>query len=144
MKKTGLDYQNLTERINKFRMEHLSQTYTYPELMKVLKNLGISSVYASMLLSSNIIPREKVGKAYLYSFGKDPIHRATIENLYINRRVWNKNKKAEKSPSSPEEESISHLQSLGYQIRKPVGFDLERFKKENPVLFKKYLKYEII
>ena len=45
---------------------------------------------------------------------------------------------------SPEEKAIATLQAAGYQIRKIVGFDMERFQKENPVLYKKYLKYEII
>jgi hypothetical protein len=121
-------------------MEHLSQTYTYSELKKILKDLGISSVYATALLASNVIPHEKVGKAYLYSFNTEPIHRATIENLYLSRKVYGKKVESE----SPEEKSINHLQSLGYQIRKPIGFDIERFKKENPVLFKKYLKYEVV
>lgn len=136
------DYRALTEAVNKFRMEHRSKTYTYSELMNELKNIGISSVYASNLLSSGIIPREKVGKAYLYSFGDEPIHRSTIENLYLNRRASVSKMKV--VGSSPEESAIRLLQEQGYQVRRVIGFDLERFKKENPVLFKKYLKYETV
>ena len=139
-----VNYLELTEKLNKFRMEHLSKTYTYNELMKELKMIGISSVYASSLLCSGAIPREKVGKAYLYSFSKEPIHRSTIESLYFNRNSYINKKKDNSKPISQEEAAMKLLQEKGYQVRRVIGFNLEKFKAENPVLYKKYLKYEVV
>lgn len=34
------------------------------------------------------------------------------------------------------------LKEQGYIIQKPVGFNEELFKKENPELYKKYVIYE--
>ena len=143
-----LDYQTLTEVFNKFRMEHLSRTYTREEILAELANIGIKSAIAYKMFSKGYIPSEKVGKAKLYSFGKDPVHKSQIEALYREKNLTSYKselkRKAETKQLTSEEAAIELLQSKGFQVRKVIGFDMERFQKENPVIYKRYLKYEII
>lgn len=141
-----LNYLELTERFNRFRMEHQSRTYTREEILKELDNLGIKSAIANRMLAKAYIPSEKVGKAKLYSFSRDPLHKSQLEALYNekNTQTYERYKRSHQKQLTSEEAAIELLQSQGYQVRKVVGFNLEKFKAENPVLYKKYLKYEII
>lgn len=143
-----LNYFELVERFNRFRMEHQSRTYTREEILKELDNLGIKSAIASRMFSKGYIPSEKVGKAKLYSFSKDPLHKSQLEALYRDKNKMcyksELKRKNEAKQLTSEEAAIELLQAQGYQVRKVVGFNLEKFKAENPVLYKKYLKYEII
>ena len=54
-----LDYQTLTEVFNKFRMEHLSRTYTREEILAELANIGIKSAIAYKMFSKGYIPLRK-------------------------------------------------------------------------------------
>jgi hypothetical protein len=140
------NYEELTGALNKFRMEHLSKTFSREELVTALREIGFNHNTAQSILS--FIPSEKIGTSKLYTFSKDPIHKNLVEGVYRNdaklRKKSAQRLKGQKSENSPEEKAIATLQAAGYQIRKIVGFDMERFQKENPVLYKKYLKYEII
>lgn len=141
------DYQTLTEGLNKFRMEHQSKTYTREELLEVLCGLGFNRAVASMIIAK-FIPSEKMGTSKLYSFGREPISYNSVVSIYKKFSSYGSKSRAavkEKEISlSEDSELITKVQQLGYQVRKCVGFDMERFKAENPVLYKKYLKYEII
>ena len=140
------NYEELTGALNKFRMEHQNKTFSREELVKSLKEIGFNGNIAQRILS--FIPSEKIGTAKLYTFGKEPIHKSQVEGIY-RKEAKIRAKSAAKIRSnsleaSAEEAALSLLQSKGYQIRKVVGFDLERFQKENPILYRKYLKYEIV
>ena len=134
----------LTESLNKFRMEHQSKTYNREEILEILKSLGFSLAICNSILGKGYIPSERVGKAKLYSFGKDPIHKSQIESLYKSNNIRNNAYREKSHILTKEEEALELLQSKGYQIRKVKGFDVERFQKENPVLYKKYLIYETV
>ena len=140
------DYQQLTGALNKFRMEHLNKTFEREELVTALREIGFNHNTSSSILS--FIPSEKVGTKKIYTFSKEPIHRAQVEGVYRNeaklRKKSSDKKKAEKLEVGSEEAALALLQSKGYQIRRAVGFDLERFQKENPILYRKYLKYEMV
>lgn len=135
------NYMALTECLNKFRMEHQSKTYTREELLSALCGLGFNKGIAGMIISK-FVPSEKMGTSKLYSFGKEPIHKSQIEAIYRKFASYGTPKKS--VPVSDEESLINKMKEMGYQVRKVIGFDMERFKAENPVLYKKYLKYEII
>lgn len=140
------NYMALTESLNKFRMEHQSKTFTREELIEALVKLGFNKGTAGTIISK-FVPNEQMGSSKLYSFGKDPIHKSQVEAVYKKFADYNMksvSKKKETVSNNSEESAIATLQAAGYQIRKIVGFDMERFQKENPVLYKKYLKYEII
>lgn len=140
------NYEELTGALNKFRMEHLSKTFSREELVTALKEIGFNNNTAQSILS--FIPSEKIGTSKLYTFSKDPIHKAQVEGVYRNeaklRKKSTQKLKIERMENNSEEKAIATLQAAGYQIRKVIGFDMERFQKENPILYKKYLKYEIV
>ena len=139
------NYLALTESLNKFRMEHQSKTYTREELLVALCELGFNKGTASMIIAK-FVPSEKMGTSKLYSFGKDPIHKSQVEAIYRKFASYGNTsvKKPVSTPVSDEESLIEKMKEMGYQVRKIVGFDMERFQKENPVLYKKYLKYETV
>lgn len=135
------NYLALTESLNKFRMEHQSKTFTREELIEALCKLGFNKGTAGMIIAK-FVPAEKMGTSKLYSFGKEPVHNKAIEAIY--RKFASYGKKPVSNPVNEEESLISKMKEMGYQVRKIVGFDMERFQKENPVLYKKYLKYETV
>lgn len=139
------NYLALTESLNKFRMEHQSKTYTREELVEALCGLGFNKGVASMIIAK-FVPSEKMGTSKLYSFGREPIHKSQVEAVYKKFASYGNiaPKKPVPTPVSEEESLISKMKEMGYQVRKIVGFDMERFKAENPVLYKKYLKYETV
>ena len=142
------NYLALTESFNKFRMEHQSKTYTREELLGALCELGFNKGTAGMIIAK-FVPSEKMGTSKLYSFGKDPIHKSQVEAIYRKFASYGTTAKPNLSKPnlsivSDEESLISKMKEMGYQVRKVVGFDMERFKAENPVLYKKYLKYETV
>lgn len=137
------NYMALTESLNKFRMEHQSKTFTREELIEALYGIGFNKGIAGTIIAK-FVPSEKMGTSKLYSFGREPIHKSQIEAIYRKFASYG-NIPAKKSvPVSEEESLISKMKEMGYQVRKIVGFDMERFQKENPVLYKKYLKYETV
>ena len=139
------NYLALTESLNKFRMEHQLKTYTREELVEALCGLGFNKGTASMVIAK-FVPSEKMGTSKLYSFGREPIHKSQVEAIYKKLASYGNTapKKPVSVPVSKEESLISKMKEMGYQVRKIVGFDMERFQKENPVLYKKYLKYETV
>lgn len=147
MKGKRIDLITLTQSFNKFRMEHQSRTYTREELLSELNKLGMNSAIAAMFVAK-YIPSEKVGKAKLYSMPNEPVHKSQIGGIYdaynSGRRSLKLDKKEANRQLTDEEVAMKLLQEKGYQVRKVVGFNLEKFKAENPVLYKKYLKYEVI
>ena len=140
------NYEELTGALNKFRMEHLSKTFSREELVSALREIGFNNNTAQSILS--FIPSERIGTSKLYTFSKDPIHKNQVEGVYRNeaklRKKSTQKLKEQRVENNSEEKAIATLQAAGYQIRRIVGFDMERFQKENPILYKKYLKYEII
>jgi hypothetical protein len=126
-------------------MEHQSKTFTREELVEALYKLGFNKGTAGMIIAK-FIPSEKMGTSKLYSFGREPIHKSQIEAIYKKFASYGNTsvKKPVLTPVSDEESLIEKMKEMGYQVRKVIGFDMERFKAENPVLYKKYLKYETV
>lgn len=147
MKGKRIDVITLTQNFNKFRMEHQSKTYTREEMVKELGKIGMNSAIAAMFMAK-FVPSERVGKGKLYSMPAEPIHKSQIQGVYDaynnGRRSLNLGKKESIKQLTDEEAAMKLLQEKGYQVRKVVGFNLEKFKAENPVLYKKYLKYEVV
>ena len=145
MKKVNIEEK--TRQLNEFRMANLHKSFSGRELQDYLYNLGISRTIASALMSK-CFPYEKMGSTRLYEVPKEPIHKSMLNGLYENfrnkRNKYNSSKKGEIISQNSEEAALALLSARGYQIRKCIGFDLERFQKENPVLYKKYLKYETV
>jgi hypothetical protein len=148
MKKVNIDQK--TQDLNEFRLANKNKSFTYSEIREKLGEiLSKNNVVISAAIKA--FPYEVIGKSRLYGMPKDPIHWTFVKNAYkeqtnVQKKYASKVKKEslKESNDSEEEKALKVLASKGYQIRKCVGFDLERFSKENPDLYKKYLKYEII
>ena len=148
MKKVNIDQK--TQDLNEFRLANKNKSFTYAEIREKLGEiLSKNNVVISAAIKA--FPYEIIGKSRLYCMPKDPIHWTFVKNAYkeqtnVQKKYNSKVKKEslKESNDSEEEKALKVLASKGYQIRKCVGFDLERFSKENPDLYKKYLKYEII
>lgn len=143
MKKVNV--MELTEKLNKFRMAHPNKSFTREELQEELQKLGFNSQARGAIIPK-FFTYEKIGQNRIYMAPKDPIHKLAIEGIYqIFRNSKNKSRQSKKIESdNSEEAALALLSARGYQIRKCIGFDLERFQKEQPVLYRKYLKYETV
>ena len=144
MKKINIEEK--TKALNEFRMNSQNRVFTRPELVDELKKLGFNSSIIGGIIPK--FPFEVMGNSKLYSVPREPIHKSIISGVYqkfIDYKKKSVNKtKSQKENALSEEQALSILSAKGYQIRKCIGFDLERFQKENPVLYRKYLKYEVV
>lgn len=149
MKRVNIEEK--TRALNEFRVEASNKSFTYGELKNIFKERNITNDPMTMSGILKLFPFEKIGKNKIYKVPKNPIHISLVKKIWVSRaeyqKEYNKKKKAVNAIPSieiSEESALAVLAAKGYQIRKCVGFDLERFAKENPILYKKYLKYEII
>ena len=140
-----------TRALNEFRVEASNKSFTYGELKSIFKERNITNDPMTLSGILRLFPFEKIGKNKIYEVPKNPIHISLVKKIWANRAEYQKKniekKKAINAVHSveiSEEAALAVLATKGYQIRKCIGFDLERFSKENPDLYKKYLKYEII
>ena len=137
----------LTQKLNEFRMAHPNKSFTREEINEELQKLGFNSQVRGSIIPK-FFPYEKIGSNHIYTMPKEPIHKSAVESVYEKfRKATNKSresKRIEVISENTEEAALALLSARGYQIRKCVGFDLERFQKEQPVLYRKYLKYETV
>lgn len=145
MKKVNIEEQS--RKINDFIQKNKGKVVTGSvTLIAELHKMGFNKNVAYKIISD--FEKEKMGVSTLYSIPSQPIYIKKLEGYYksVNKEAYDRknSKKVKVENPSNEEAALALLASKGYQIRKCVGFDLERFSKENPVLYKKYLKYEII
>lgn len=151
MKRVNIEEK--TRALNEFRVEACNKSFTYGELKDAFKERKITNDPMTLSGILKLFPFEKIGNSKIYEVPKNPIHISLMKKIWASRAEYQRKNNEKKkvvvnnTPSveiSDEEKALSLLASKGYQIRKCVGFDLERFAKENPDLYKKYLKYEII
>jgi len=144
-----MDYKELTRKLNEFREKARKENRTfsssqlYEELEKIGFNVSISKRVAAFM------DFEKVGTAKLYSMPAEPIHQSRIEHLYKDaRKSQNKcraHRQVAKNADMSEKQALEVLAKRGcYRIKRIVGFDLEKFAKEQPEMYRKYCKYEYI
>lgn len=137
-----VDIKEKTRLLNVFISQSRTKTFTYEELAEELKNITARKPVLSNLIK--LFPCEQIGRSKLYEMPSKPIYIGLVEKCW-NYKYERRNNASSSTPSVSEEDAaLALLASKGYQIRRVVGFDLERFQKENPDLYKKYLKYEII
>lgn len=138
---TTMEKKNLESLMVAFNMRRqglIGQRLTRSEMLGELKAIGFSKSQISQLMNKGYIRREKSGKnaSKLYSFMDSPLNIKQMENLSLGTS-------STKSKFN-EKEAIHQLQINGFKVLKPIGFDEEKFRKENPELYKKYLVYESI
>lgn len=149
MKRVNIEEK--TRALNEFRVEASNKSFTYGELKGIFKERNITNDPMTLSGILRLFPFEKIGNSKIYEMPKTPIHISLLKKIWASRAEYQKKNNEKKkainavhSVEISEEAALAVLATKGYQIRKCVGFDLERFSKENPVLYKKYLKYEII
>jgi hypothetical protein len=143
-----VNVEKLTEALNKLRMDSKNKVFTTSELQENLSKIGFGKNIISLMQKHQMFDFEQMGCSKLYSFKKEPIHMERIKNLYNENRRYKNSYTARKNniekKALNEQEALDILQKQGYRIQKCMGFDLERFQKEQPVMYKRYLKYESV
>lgn len=142
-----IDYKELTRKLNDFREKARAEnrTFTSAQLYEEIAKLGFNSSIAKRVAA--LMEFEKIGTSKLYSMPEKPIHQARIENLYKDVSKSHKKyvSKFTKIEDMTEQQAIDFLMKKGcYRIKRIVGFDLERFAKEQPEMYRKYCKYEYV
>jgi len=143
-----VDIKAKTESFNRTRLENKNKSFTYQELITLLKGAGIPIDIATLVIKHHFIDKEEVDGKMLYSFQANSLHMDSMQAFYDekNRRKkeWNDRKKSPVKEALTERAALALLQSKGYRIKRIIGFDLERFMKEQPEMYHKYAKYEYI
>jgi hypothetical protein len=137
-----------TEAFNRVRLENKSKSFTYVELIALLKAAGIPADIASMAIKHGFIDKAEVDGKMLYSFQVTSLHMDSMQSFYNEKnkkkKAWRDNAKQPAKNAMTERAALALLQSKGYRIKRIVGFDLEKFAQEQPELYHKYAKYEYV
>lgn len=137
--------KSLCEAYNTARQELVGRKLIGENIYDILAKKGVSKwIITKMLQVPTLftkVQREGKGKCIGYMFSYQPINIAWFENWLPKQSAA---KKEETKKTTLEEDCIKYLQNQGYKLQKCIGFDEERFKKECPQLYQKYLKYESI
>ena len=131
----------LTKKVNEFRKEHIGKQYSSKELYEELYKLGFN-LHISKRVAA-LFPAQKLGTSKYYEMTDEPIHQSKISALYEATRKTNtksRNKKEELTENS----AVEFLIGLGYRVKKITGFDMEKFMKEQPEMYRRYCKYEYV
>ena len=131
----------LTKKVNEFRKENIGKQYSSKELYNELYKLGFN-LHISKRVAA-LFPAQKLGTSKYYEMTDEPIHQSKIAALYEaskNYSVKSKNKGEELTEKS----ALELLGTLGYRIKRIVGFDMEKFMKEQPEMYRRYCKYEYV
>lgn len=142
MKKVNIE--EVSKKVNDFRLKNVNKMFTGSELFESLYSLGISKNITSSMMK--LFPYEKIGTTRMYNMPTKPIYIELIRNCYKKKREYEKINRIQSINPTPiqsseitEEQAIETLQALG-KIK--VIFEIAKFAKEYPILYKKYLKYE--
>lgn len=127
--------QSLAIAFNMRRQAMIGKELTREQMYNELRTIGFSTDKAKLLIAKGYIEKKKSGKnaSKIYMFKGEPLNIKQLENLSVG---------SSKKSSFNEEKVIHDLQIRGFKVLKPIGFDEEKFRKENPELYKKYLRYE--
>ena len=104
-----------------------------------------SEAICHKMVTKGFVTFEKIGTSRIYQFTKEPVHKSRFEQIYHEMRTkYNgyHHKKVEQSSSISEELAVKTLQAAGYKLQKCVGFDLEKFKSEQPGMYWRYMQYK--
>ncbi len=140
MKKVNV--KELTEALNKFRIDSKDRVFTRAEALNAFHALGFNKAIAQDIL--RFMSFEQMGTARLYQFNKEPIYEGRVKALYKKDQSSSAKYYSDKKEKTAEEEALELLREKGYKVQRVIGFDEARFKAEHPELYKQYLKYEVL
>lgn len=134
--------KEMAAKLNQFRIANLGKSFTRQEIENYLKQMGFNQGVIRLLLPK--LPFEMIGQAKLFNMDNNPIHVSVIDSCYKKCASYSHKVAAKKQEQCSEEQALQTLIKAGYKIQREVGFDMDRFKKEQPVMYRRYLKYETI
>ena len=136
-----MNITELTKKVNEFRKEHIGKQYSSKELYNELYKLGFN-LHISKRVAA-LFPAQKLGTSKYYEMTDEPIHQSKIAALYeASKRAYTKNRN--KKEELTENSAVEFLIGLGYRVKKITGFDMEKFMKEQPEMYRRYCKYEYV
>ena len=131
----------LTKKVNEFRKENIGKQYSSKELYEELYKLGFN-LHISKRVAA-LFPAQKLGTSKYYEMTDEPIHQSKISALYeASKKAYTKSRN--KGEELTEKSALELLNTLGYRIKRIVGFDMEKFMKEQPEMYRRYCKYEYV
>lgn len=131
----------LTKKVNEFRKENIGKQYSSKELYNELYKLGFN-LHISKRVAA-LFPAQKLGTSKYYEMTDEPIHQSKISALYeASKKAYTKSRN--KGEELTEKSALELLNTLGYRIKRIVGFDMEKFMKEQPEMYRRYCKYEYV
>lgn len=139
-----IDSEEICKVFNTLRQENLNKIFTPDEMKELLAANGIGNAAFRRMAQLGFFRSRQTpgrGNSKEYAFMATPIYKAQFERVYQDIRDRNNKKPIEKTQIITEDKAIAYLKNLGYQIKKPTGFDLNRFKLENQELYLKYCIY---
>ena len=131
----------LTKKVNEFRKENIGKQYSSKELYNELYKLGFN-MHISIRVAA-LFPAQKLGTSKYYEMTDEPIHQSKIASLYEDSKRYTA-KSRNKGEELTEKSALELLNTLGYRIKRIVGFDMEKFMKEQPEMYRRYCKYEYV
>ena len=136
-----MNIAELTKKVNEFRKEHIGKQYSSKELYNELYKLGFN-LHISKRVAA-LFPAQKLGTSKYYEMTDEPIHQSKISALYeASKKAYTKNRN--KKEELTENSAVEFLIGLGYRVKKITGFDMEKFMKEQPEMYRRYCKYEYV
>ena len=136
-----MNIAELTKKVNEFRKEHIGKQYSSKELYNELYKLGFN-LHISKRVAA-LFPAQKLGTSKYYEMTDEPIHQSKIAALYeASKKAYTKNRN--KKEELTENSAVEFLIGLGYRVKKITGFDMEKFMKEQPEMYRRYCKYEYV
>ena len=136
-----MNIAELTKKVNEFRKEHIGKQYSSKELYNELYKLGFN-LHISKRVAA-LFPAQKLGTSKYYEMTDEPIHQSKIAALYeASKKAYTKNRT--KREELTENSAVEFLIGLGYRVKKITGFDMEKFMKEQPEMYRRYCKYEYV
>ncbi len=136
-----MNITELTKKVNEFRKEHIGKQYSSKELYNELYKLGFN-LHISKRVAA-LFPAQKLGTSKYYEMTDEPIHQSKIAALYeASKKAYTKNRN--KKEELTENSAVEFLIGLGYRVKKITGFDMEKFMKEQPEMYRRYCKYEYV
>ena len=145
MKKINLE-EKIT-KLNNFCKESRGKSFTGAQLCEALMNLGFTKTISGNI-AQKCFPFEKIGVSRLYEVPKTPIYIGVLSGIYKSRANNQKkydNKRRNKDASSSSKDSTSEAWEILVKAGKVrQKFDINKLKKDYPLIYAKCLTYEII
>lgn len=136
-----INVSELTKKVNEFRTENIGKQYSSKELYNELYKLGFN-MHISIRVAA-LFPAQKLGTSKYYEMTDEPIHQSKIAALYeASKKAYTKNRN--KGEELTEKSALELLNTLGYRIKRVIGFDMEKFMKEQPEMYRRYCIYEYV